>query len=267
MSDADISVITVVLNDVSGLRKTIDSVLSQKYTNIQHIIVDGGSTDGSQTLASENSSVHVVSMKDGGIYQGMQRGAELASAPFIMFVNSSDQLEGSDNLHKSIQQMRQSKSLWGFGPILEDTIRSSLRLSSSSGEITLNNIASRKTFIPFPVVIMNRVEFFRVGGFKFDYKIAGDFDLIVRLTQNSLPIRWDYPLVKFSAGGISYTKPVTAWKEEHTIRVINLNLNVFGQILSYLKFIKRILRWLAGKFLDMLQSTGIFGQIHWRDRS
>ena len=267
MSDADISVITVVLNDVSGLRKTIDSVLSQKYTNIQHIIVDGGSTDGSQTLANENSTVHVVSMKDGGIYQGMQRGAELASAPFIMFVNSSDQLEGSDNLRKSIQQMRQSKSLWGFGPILEDTMRSSLRLSSSSGEITLNNIVSRKTFIPFPVVIMDRAEFFRVGGFKFDYKIAGDFDLIVRLTQSSLPIRWDYPLVKFSAGGISYTKPVTAWKEEHTIRVLNLNLNVFEQILSYLKFIKRILRWLAGKFLDVLQSMGIFGQIHWRDRS
>jgi hypothetical protein len=113
---------------------------------------------------------------------------------------------------------------------------------------------------------MDRAEFFRVGGFKFDYKIAGDFDLIVRLTKNSLPTRWDYPLVKFSAGGISYTKPVTAWKEEHIIRVVNLNLNVFEQILSYLKFLKRILRWLAGKFLDLLQSMGLLGQIHWRDR-
>jgi glycosyltransferase involved in cell wall biosynthesis len=266
MSDEDISVITVVLNDVSGLRKTIDSVLAQEYIKIQHIIVDGGSSDGSQTLAAEKSSVHVVSMKDGGIYQGMQRGAELASAPFIMFVNSSDQLEGIDNLSKSIQQMRQSKSLWGFGPILEHTIRSTLRLSSASGGITLNDIASRKTFVPFPVVLIDRAEFFRVGGFKFNYEIAGDFDLIVRLMQKSLPTRWDYPLVKFSAGGISYTQPITAWREEHMIRVINLKLNVFEQLLSYLKFLKRILRWLIGKFLDLVQSTGIFGQIHWRDR-
>ena len=266
MSDADISIITVVLNDVSGLMKTIDSVLAQKNVKIQHIIVDGGSTDGSQILANRHSSVRVVSMNDGGIYQGMQRGAELASAPFIMFVNSSDQLEGIDNLCKSIQHMGQSKRLWGFGPILEDTTRSSLKLSSSSGDISLKNIAFRKTFVPFPVMLIDRTEFFRVGGFEFNYKIAGDFDLIVRLTQNSLPTRWDFPLVKFSAGGISYTKPVTAWKEEHIIRVVNLKLNVFEQILSYLHFLKRILRWLTGKFLDVLQSMGVFGRIHWRDR-
>lgn len=266
MGKADISVITVVLNDADGLSKTIESIRAQKEVLIQHIIVDGGSSDGSQFLATKHSDIEVSSKRDGGIYQGMQRGAELATSDLIMFVNSSDQLEGSSNLSFAIQQMRNEKSAWGFGPILENTLRSTLRLSGGEGAINLKTIAYRKTFVPFPVVLIDRIEFLRVGGFSFKYKIAGDFDLIVRLAQKSTPTKWTYPLVRFAAGGVSYTKPITAWREEHFIRVNNLNLNVFQIQISYFIFLKRILRWVAGKGLDILQKNGLLGSNHWRDR-
>lgn len=266
MSNADISLITIVLNDMQGLKNTISSVQRQTKIKIEHIIVDGGSSDGSHLIASEYSTVQVVSHKDGGIYQGMQRGAELASSKFIMFLNSSDQLAGSSDLSDAVQKMKQCKSLWGFGPILESTLRSTTKLSGGVGDLRLGSIVNRRTFVPFPVVIIDRHEFFKVGGFNFDYKIAGDFDLIVRLAQSSSPTRWSYPLVLFSAGGISYTKPITAWREEHLIRVQNLNMGRFQAMVSNLIFAKRVLRWFLGKLLDVIQTTGIFGPKHWRDK-
>lgn len=266
MNSPDLSLITVVLNDINGLKLTIESIQSQKNIAIEHIIVDGGSTDGSQKLASIYSDVHVDSRSDGGIYQGMQRGAELATGKYLMFVNSSDLLVGTSDLSSAVSDMAKYQALWGFGPILESTLRSTSKLSGGIGELSIKAIASRKTFVPFPVVIMDRQKFFEIGGFKFSYKIAGDFDLIVRLAKSSIPIRWEYPLVKFSAGGISYTRPITAWREEHLIRVSNFDLRGLKSIFSWALFIKRILRWLIGKQLDIVQSMGIFGKRHWRDR-
>jgi glycosyltransferase involved in cell wall biosynthesis len=266
VSEADISIVTVVLNDIKGLKLTIESIQRQVGIVIEHIIVDGGSLDGSQILAEQYSDVAVESKLDGGIYQGMQRGASKATAPLIMFVNSGDQVEGEVYLKRAVKHLLNSNSKWGFGPILETTSRATLRESSSLGELNVIAISKRTTYIPFPVVLIRKNEFNRLGGFSFKYRIAGDFDLIIRLAQNSLPTRWSYPLVRFAAGGISYTQPIIAWREEHVIRRENLRLIGFDILKSYLIFLKRIMRWEIGKLLDLVQSVGLFGQKHWRDR-
>jgi GT2 family glycosyltransferase len=266
MTNPDISIVSVVLNDVEGLRKTIESIERQVNINIEHIIVDGGSGDGSEVLARLHSAVKLESKLDGGIYQGMQRGADKATSPLLMFVNSSDVLNGDNHLGQSVKLMLDSNALWGYGPIIENTLRSTTRINSASGKPTLQNISNRFTFIPFPTTIMQSNEFRKVGGFRFDYKIAGDFDLIIRLAKESTPIRWDIPLVRFSAGGVSYTKPVLAWYEEHLIRVRNLDLKRFQVVTSYLILLRRILRWVSGKILDQLQKIGLLGKTNWRDR-
>jgi glycosyltransferase involved in cell wall biosynthesis len=86
---ADISVITVVLNDKSGLQRAIGSVQRQQSLVIEHLIVDGGSTDGSSELASQFSSIPIPSKPDGGIYPAMQRGAIVASGEYLVFCNSN----------------------------------------------------------------------------------------------------------------------------------------------------------------------------------
>ena len=266
MSKADISIVTLVLNDIKGLKLTIESIQRQIGVDIEHVIVDGGSLDGSQILADQYSDVPVESKFDGGIYQGMQRGASKANAPIIMFVNSGDQIEGEVFLKTALEHLLDSKSKWGFGPILESTSRATLRETNSDGELTVAAISKRKTYIPFPVLLINRNEFELLGGFSFKYRIAGDFDLIVRLAQNSVPTRWNYPIVRFASGGISYTKPIIAWREEHIIRKENLQLTGSAALMSFLIFLKRIARWEIGKFLDSIQRTGLIGQKHWRDR-
>lgn len=97
-----ISIITVNYNDAEGLRKTLASVASQTYTDIEHIIVDGASTDGSVDIIREYETVNLTSIhplrivwiseKDNGIYDAMNKGVAMSSGEYLLFLNGGDAL-------------------------------------------------------------------------------------------------------------------------------------------------------------------------------
>jgi len=105
-----LSIITINYNNAEGLRKTLASVASQMYPNIEHIIIDGGSTDGSVDVIKEyvrnvermneltNEGIHVVwlSEPDKGIYNAMNKGISKASEDYIQILNSGDILASPD---------------------------------------------------------------------------------------------------------------------------------------------------------------------------
>ena len=200
---ADISVITVVLNDKSGLERAISSVQRQRSLVIEHLIVDGGSTDGSAELSREFSSVLIDSKPDGGIYPAMQRGAMRASGEFLIFCNSGDMLFGNDFLAEAIHQLRIDKSLWGFGPIIELTQRDSYAWVSAPKCADARSIISRNVFVPFPSFVIDRNLFLQLGGFTDQFRIAGDFELICKTANSSKPSIFRAPIALCAAGGIS----------------------------------------------------------------
>ena len=87
-----LSVITVNYNNLSGLKKTIESVLNQTYLEFEYIIIDGGSTDGSADLIESVADrlFFWVSEKDSGIYNAMNKGVSHARGEFVVFMNSGD---------------------------------------------------------------------------------------------------------------------------------------------------------------------------------
>jgi glycosyltransferase involved in cell wall biosynthesis len=88
-----LSVITVNLNNADGLRKTIESVVNQTYTNFEYIIIDGGSTDGSLEVIKEyvDRIAYWISEPDRGIYNAMNKGIRNANGDFVCFLNSGDE--------------------------------------------------------------------------------------------------------------------------------------------------------------------------------
>lgn len=86
------SIITVNLNNKIGLQNSVESVLSQTYTNFELIIVDGFSDDGSRAYLDsiKNSKIKIISEKDNGIYQAMNKGINFSCGNFILFMNSGD---------------------------------------------------------------------------------------------------------------------------------------------------------------------------------
>lgn len=88
-----LSVITVNFNHKEGLKNTINSVVSQKeFDDYEFIVIDGGSTDGSKDVIVENANRidYWVSEKDGGIYNGMNKGIKVATGEYLIFMNSGD---------------------------------------------------------------------------------------------------------------------------------------------------------------------------------
>lgn len=89
-----LSIITVVYNNVRDVERTMLSVLGQTYSNIEYIIIDGASTDGTLAIIQkyQNRIAHLVSEKDKGIYDAMNKGLTLATGQYVLFMNSGDEL-------------------------------------------------------------------------------------------------------------------------------------------------------------------------------
>ncbi len=261
----ELSIITVVLNDYAGLSKTIASVAKQKFLELEHIVVDGGSNDGSAELASQFSSIPIPSKPDGGIYPAMQRGAIVASGEYLVFCNAGDIIFGENFLANALSQLRIDKSLWGFGPIIERTERSTFAWVSTPKETDSQSIISRKTFVPFPSFIIDRNLYLSLGGLTDQYRIAGDFELICKVANISSPSIFRDPIAQFSAGGVSYLHADKAWKEEIAIRTNLFELDFLARCKQWIKFLIRYAKWKTGKFLDAVQSLAPIKSLSWRE--
>ena len=95
-----LSIITVNYNDIAGLRKTRDSILSQTFQDFEWIVVDGGSTDGGKEFIQEHQKEMAwwCSEQDNGIYNAMNKGIEHAQGEYLLFHNSGDTLYAPDTL-------------------------------------------------------------------------------------------------------------------------------------------------------------------------
>lgn len=261
----DLSVVTIVLNDEKGLTRSINSVRCQKVIAIEHLIVDGGSTDGSALIAEQNSDVIISSESDGGIYPAMQRGAMCASGEYILFCNSGDVIYGDMYLANAVNQLRKEGSSWGFGPIIERTNRNTHAWVPALKINDTKSIISRETFVPFPSFIIKRELFNELGGLTSKYKIAGDFELICKASLTSTPTIFEEPIALFSAGGVSYLNADLAWREEIDIRKNLLNLHSKVIFLEWIKYCIRVCKWKIGKLIDLTQKLFFSGKVSWRD--
>ena len=92
MYDLNLSIITVNLNNLTGLQKTMQSVFEQTFTNYEYIIIDGGSTDGSKEWIAQHADklAYWVSEKDGGVFNAQNKGIVKSKGEYLLFLNSGD---------------------------------------------------------------------------------------------------------------------------------------------------------------------------------
>lgn len=110
-----LSIITVNLNNSAGLQRTMDSVFSQRFTDYEYIIIDGGSTDASSELIKkhQNKFAYWISEKDNGIFNAMNKGIVKASGDYLLFLNSGDYLYNEFVLHEIFNQPLSSDMIYG----------------------------------------------------------------------------------------------------------------------------------------------------------
>lgn len=190
-----ITVITVVLNCVDRLETAIESVIGQSYQNIEYIVFDGGSTDGTIDIIKkyQDKLKYWVSKPDRGLYDAMNQGLEYAEGELVLFLNSDDRLE--DNVLARVAT----------------SVSNSPDYDIYHGSIIINDdqiIAHGKlpTSIPAyqPASFVRRKLFSSTESFDIAYKIAADFKFFKNLQISGYKfLKLDYPISRFATGGIS----------------------------------------------------------------
>lgn len=205
-----ISIITVCFNSEATLTDTLESVASQTYGNIEYIVIDGGSQDGTLDLIKESRVKvdHLVSEKDAGIYDAMNKGIRAATGDFVGILNSDDVFANADSVEKIAMAIREASQIDAvYGDLVyvdRFDLNKPVRLYSSK---FFSKWKMRFGFmLPHPTFYARRGLFDQLGFYKTDYRVAADFELLSRfLCQGIKVMRIEDTLVKMRDGGISST--------------------------------------------------------------
>lgn len=203
-----VSILTVVYNNASTIRDAIESVLSQDYPNIQYIIIDGGSTDGTLEIIEEyRSRIHtIISEKDKGIFNAMNKGLALCQGEWSAILNSDDVYASKDVISKVNAEFDRTGCDAVYGDLVyvaPDNLNKVIR-HWKSGEYHKN--AFLYGWMPAHPSFFLRTKYYRqFGVFREELIISADYELMVRmLFKHNLSASWiPFVLVKMRTGGNS----------------------------------------------------------------
>lgn len=212
-----ISVITVCYNSESFINTAIDSVLSQDYANIEYIVIDGASTDGTVSIVQSygRKIAHFVSEPDNGIYDAMNKGLALASGDVIGILNSDDFYLHENVITEVVKTFEANPAaallLGNVDFVQADDLTRTCRFYSS---FSFEPWKMRFGFMPaHPAAFIKRLAYNEVGNYTLGYSIAADFEWFVRaLVVQRIPyVKLNKTLVRMREGGLSTSGFKSYW--------------------------------------------------------
>lgn len=203
-----LTIITVSYNSAKTIRETIECVLSQNYPNIEYIIIDGQSSDGTQAIIRSYGSKisKFITEADSGLYEAMNKGIEHSTGDVIGILNSDDLYSNTDVLSVVMREFSENGPDCVFGDLIYFASNNPEKVVRKySG----NNFKPYKVRIgilpPHPTFFVKREVYQVVGTFDLEFRFAADFDLMARIlyvhnrTFSYIPLT----MVKMRMGGIS----------------------------------------------------------------
>jgi len=189
MNSQIISIITPSLNRANLIVEAIESVLSQDYPVFEHIIVDGGSTDGTLDILAKYPHLKVVSAPDKGMYDAINKGMELARGDIIGFLNTDDLYEANifSEIVKKFQQDEFILAVAGGATVFIETTEGTQNSIAEFFPKTTNVLELSTIGIPFfNAWFFHKSVFGLIGNFNIHYPISADREFMLRFALNQL---------------------------------------------------------------------------------
>jgi hypothetical protein len=220
MNSIKVSVITVALNSEKTIEQTINSVVHQTYDNIEYIVVDGKSTDGTlEILDRYREDIDIlISEKDEGLYDAMNKGISMASGNIIGIINSDDWYE-QDAIACAVENFDDNTDIIYGSLNFWDEKDQFLRVVAP---LYLESLWYQ--MLPHPSVFVRKEIYDRYGKFDMKYKLASDYDLIFRFYLVGARFKClNHVMANFRRGGISTTKKIECAREEYRISMASID--------------------------------------------
>lgn len=237
-----LSIITICRNEVAGIENTIQSVLNQEFKDFEYIVIDGNSTDGTrEVIENYKDKIDVfISERDNGIYSAMNKGLSKSEGEFVLFLNGGDYFYNEKVLEDVFNNKITKPVIYGYC----ETRTSINTPTLFKAPQNLTKLHLIKTSIPHQATFVKRELFLKYGMFDETFKIAGDYDFLLRLVvKNSIQSQYVPVLCAyFDRNGISSTSPDLRERE----RKIALNryfgkfeLHYYSKLISFIAFLRR----------------------------
>ena len=203
-----ISIITCVLNNTNLIKKSIKSFQTQIYKNKEHIIMDGGSIDGTLEVIRKFKKKNLIlfTSSDKGIYEALNKGINLSSGEIIGILHSDDFYKDNKVLKTIAETFKKTDADLVYGDLVYVNKKSPFEVLRywKAGEYLEKNLFNG-WMPPHPTVFIKRSVFNRIGKYKTKYHISSDYDFLVRVLRkkNIKTVYIPKILVNMRIGGVS----------------------------------------------------------------
>ena len=247
-----ISIVTVVYNGEKHLEQTIQSVINQNYDNVEYIIIDGGSTDGTIEIVKkyEDQIDYWVSEKDQGIYDAMNKGLRLVSGNLVGYINADDYYM-SDILSDiaEVYQQEHKDVIYGDVCYIDENRQENIPAHNLGIKYGLSPYSLKwiwvKMLFAHPASFISLRTYKKYGDYDRRFKIAADYDLFLRLVQKRVTFYYYKKIFSgFREGGISTTDMKRLQQENFEARkknsiVMAYSIRFLLNILTQIKKLKK----------------------------
>lgn len=236
-----LSIVTINLNNLNGLKKTMESVFAQSCKDFEYIVIDGASTDGSAEYIMEHSDklTDWVSEKDSGIYSAMNKGILRAKGEYVLMLNSGDYLVDELVISKVIPELDGTDIVQG-NAIIEKDEKLFIHRGYEHSDITF--LEAVHSELPHQAIFSKKSLFEQNGYFDETYRISSDtLFLIKNLAFGNATFKYvDINIAFFVPDGISQMQPDLMIKEHQ-----RMNRELMSDRLIYLCTVekKKIVLW------------------------
>lgn len=182
-----LSIITVVYNNSQTIERALKSVQSQTYKFREHIVIDGGSTDGTveKILTQRDSISKFVSEPDNGIYDALNKGIRLSEGDVIGILHADDTFNSDHTLEHVAKLFNSPVIMAVYGDLLYVSANDSSKIIRYwKSNRFLKQLLKKGWMPPHPTLFVRRKVFDEVGFYNLTYSIAADYDFMVRLLKH-----------------------------------------------------------------------------------
>lgn len=243
MGDPKISIITVNYNNAKGLVKTIISVKRQTYSNIEYLVIDGNSDDGSKKVIEKEKSYISFSLseRDEGIFNAMNKGIKIATGDFLLFLNSGDVFASKKALNDFVAHKKFK------GDIIYGDYQ--FEIGEKIYPDKLSPQFFMRSSLPHQSTLISKRVFDNIGLYDESFKIIGDRAHFFKafLSHKFQFTHIKYALTIFDLNGISNSKEYATLKIEEDERMFKTYFGVFYEDYKELFRLKKELKITKGK--------------------
>lgn len=259
-----LTILTPSFNQGGYIEQTIRSVLSQNYRPVEHIVIDGGSTDGTIGVLKQYPHLLWVSEKDRGQADALNKGFARATGDIIGWINSDDYYE--DHIFESVTECFQDPDImWVIGNLTYVFDHTMELVPDRSPHVTFERLVKNPDIVRQLPTFFRKSFLERAGGWNPDYFMAMDFDLWIRLAKLSSPRMVERNWAYFRLHALQKTSHANILRQKKEMVEILRREHVQWTAIATMCLWKRWF-WMKGLVKELLMNAGIISE-KYRSRS